>query len=545
MAPDMPANRIVGERSRDRCDPLGDLPGHPLHPRRRGVLPEMVIVRIAEPLVCREVAGHASQAGDPCDLVEHGTELFAERSAGGTVGRQSAYPQAAADGLDEGGGDAGVVGLVAVDHAVAAGVTGHHARDVVPEIDEPDDLVECGGRPWKEKPAHEKITGALDSSSGTEVAFVAVRRGNDRADEERAIDAPPGEAHGVVREPPAMHPEIAERAEPPGNRPPGQPPDGIPLTVRECGNRSDVLWHEEVVEAAVAGAIRGGWSRLHAHRRWVFGTLQRPGIHRGRCARICDSDERWCHRATHASRHERRSMPGILTKLIGGDLAALASDALGEFVRRSRQGGIVPLKIGLTRGHLVSDPALVRHMLLDNIDNYDNRTPAFDAVRVVLGNGMLTSDGSFWKRQRRIAQPPFHGEAVRHFAPIISRLAADKADEWERAAAAGEPVDACTDMMKVTLRIVAETLFGDDLAESADEVNRVFPVILACLAARVSSPVRPPLWLPPAKNRRLRAGARFAESNRGSADRDEATPARGRGRPGLASRPAHDPDARP
>ena len=197
-------------------------------------------------------------------------------------------------------------------------------------------------------------------------------------------------------------------------------------------------------------------------------------------------------------------MPSILTRLFGGDLAALTQDACGEFVRRSRQGGVVPLRIGLARGHLVSDPALVRHVLLDNIDNYDKHTPAFDAVRVVLGNGMLTSGGGFWKRQRRIAQPAFHGESVRHFAPVISRLAAETADEWERAAAAGEPVDACTDMMRVTLRIVAETLFGDDLAESAAEINRVFPVILACLAARVTSPVRPPLWLPTTTNRRLR-----------------------------------------
>ncbi len=129
-------------------------------------------------------------------------------------------------------------------------------------------------------------------------------------------------------------------------------------------------------------------------------------------------------------------MPGMLTRLIGGDLAALSRDALGEFVRRSRQGGVVPLKIGLTRGHLVSDPALIRHVLLDTIDNYDKHTPAFDAVRIVLGNGMFTSGGAFWKRQRRIAQPAFHGESVRHFAPIISRLAIETADEWERAAAA-------------------------------------------------------------------------------------------------------------
>ena len=95
----------------------------------------------------------------------------------------------------------------------------------------------------------------------------------------------------------------------------------------------------------------------------------------------------------------------------------------------------------------------------------------------VLGNGMLTSAGAFWKRQRRIAQPAFHREKVRHFAPILSRMAA---------AAAGDPVDAGTDMMRVTLRAVAKTLFGDDMAGDADEINRVFPTILGCLASRVS-----------------------------------------------------------
>lgn len=194
----------------------------------------------------------------------------------------------------------------------------------------------------------------------------------------------------------------------------------------------------------------------------------------------------------------------MLSRLIGGDLADLAQDPLGEFCRRSSRGGVVPLQIAFTRGHLVSDPAVVRHVLLDNLANYDKHTPAFDAVRIVLGNGMLTSGGAFWKRQRRIAQPAFHGEKVRHFAPILSRMATECAADWEAAASTGDPVDAGTDMMRVTLRAVAETLFGDDMAGDADEINRVFPTILGCLASRVSSPIRPPLWVPTATNRRLR-----------------------------------------
>lgn len=88
-------------------------------------------------------------------------------------------------------------------------------------------------------------------------------------------------------------------------------------------------------------------------------------------------------------------MAGLLARLIGGDLVSLVRDPLGEFYRRSSQGPVVPLRIGLQRGHLVSDPAVIRHVLLDNIGDYDKHTPAFDAVRVVLGNGLLTSGGAF------------------------------------------------------------------------------------------------------------------------------------------------------
>ena len=66
----------------------------------------------------------------------------------------------------------------------------------------------------------------------------------------------------------------------------------------------------------------------------------------------------------------------------------------------------MPLKIGLQRGHLVSDPALIRHVLLDNFANYDKRTPAFDAVRVVLGKGLLTSGGSFGNGNGGSLSPP-------------------------------------------------------------------------------------------------------------------------------------------
>lgn len=196
----------------------------------------------------------------------------------------------------------------------------------------------------------------------------------------------------------------------------------------------------------------------------------------------------------------------LISQALGGDLPELAKDPLGMFTRMAREGsGVVPLRIGPRQGYLVSDPEKIRHVLLENAMQYDKDTLAFRAVRVALGNGLLTSSGDFWKRQRRIAQPAFHGENLKRFAPIFNRLANQCADQWESTHRSGNPVDAGTDMMKATLDGVAEALFGEDLSAEAGEINRVFPAILDELAHRAHSPIPVPLWIPSPRNRRLHA----------------------------------------
>ena len=193
-------------------------------------------------------------------------------------------------------------------------------------------------------------------------------------------------------------------------------------------------------------------------------------------------------------------------RLLGGDLGALARDPLGSFVRLAREGGgVVPLRIGLRQAYLINDPEIIRHVLLENASHYDKNTPAYRALGVALGNGLVTSNGEFWRRQRRIAQPAFHGENLRRFGPIFSRLSQECSDEWEKAFRAGQSVDAGTDMMKVTLNGMAASLFGEDFSAHTAQINRVIPVILAEVAARIASPIPLPVWIPTARNRRLKS----------------------------------------
>ena len=195
----------------------------------------------------------------------------------------------------------------------------------------------------------------------------------------------------------------------------------------------------------------------------------------------------------------------MIGRLFGGDLPELAKDPLGSFLRYSRHpDGMARVRIGPRRAFIVSDPAKIRQVMLENFEHYDKDTPAFRDVRLALGWGLLTSSGPFWKRQRRLAQPVFHGANLKTFAPIFDRLAAQCSDAWESACLAGQPVDATEDMIKLTFSAAAEALFGEDFSAQADEMNRVFPLVLKGVAGRTATPLPLPLWVPTAKNRELR-----------------------------------------
>ena len=276
---DVPRDVGSGGRARhegrEGHDAVGDFLGHPSDTRRRGPLTKPLVVGVAKPLVGGKVARHPSQPGGAGELIENRAHLAGQHPAGGAVGGESAQAQPAADRLDEGGGDIGVVGLVAWHDADAAVADrGHDAGDVVPEVDQPNDLVELCGYPGERKRPRKKIAGTTDPLSGAEMAFVAKRRGHDRAHQERPIDAAPGEAHGVEGESTSVGDEVSRRAEPPGQLAARLPPQRVPGAVGEFGQRPDLVSGQEVVEgAAVRRACDRGDGRHGCGRRYVTDRL--------------------------------------------------------------------------------------------------------------------------------------------------------------------------------------------------------------------------------------------------------------------------------
>jgi cytochrome P450 len=107
-------------------------------------------------------------------------------------------------------------------------------------------------------------------------------------------------------------------------------------------------------------------------------------------------------------------------------------------------------------------PDDVRRILISNHRNY-TKGVGFDRIKILLGNGIIVSEGEFWKRQRRMMQPSFHRRILAQFDRLIAAANDRLLGKWDRACAAGEPVNVTEDMSSMTLEIILGVIFGADL----------------------------------------------------------------------------------
>ena len=207
----------------------------------------------------------------------------------------------------------------------------------------------------------------------------------------------------------------------------------------------------------------------------------------------------------------KRVAPGPKGHPLLGSLPAVRKDPIRVFLEAFRDhGDVVRFRFGPMVAHLVSSPEGVNHVLAENNKNYGKRTRGYDALRYVLGNGLLTSEGEFWKRQRRIAQPAFHRQRIAGFGQAMVRAAEECAERLSRRR--GESVDLHHEMMRLTLRIVGQTLLGYDPSGDADEVGDALAHLLAIVNERTTRLIffRNPT-LPTPENLRMRRAVETLE----------------------------------
>jgi cytochrome P450 len=166
-------------------------------------------------------------------------------------------------------------------------------------------------------------------------------------------------------------------------------------------------------------------------------------------------------------------------------------------------GDVIRLRLGTRPAHAVFHPDHVRWVLQENHKNYTKQTPGYATLKLFMGNGLLTSDGDFWRRQRRIAQPAFHRERLAGLGAMMALAADEAAARIHGLAKSGRPFDVAAEMMRITLRIVGETLFGVNLSAEAAVVQKAIRFLQEDANRRTSSVFTIPLRFPTPKNREL------------------------------------------
>jgi cytochrome P450 len=196
--------------------------------------------------------------------------------------------------------------------------------------------------------------------------------------------------------------------------------------------------------------------------------------------------------------------PGPRGHWLQGSLPDFRAARLDFFVgMREQFGDVVRVRLGPRRVYLLFHPDAIEETLVEK-NHCFRKHFALRLNPLVLGNGLLTSEGDFWLRQRRLVQPAFNRGRIGGYGPAMVAEARRLADTWK----SGEHRDIMTEMSKLTLAIAARTLFSAEVGGHAEEVVEAMHILQNHFLRRFNSLLPPPQWLPTPANLRFRRAVR-------------------------------------
>jgi cytochrome P450 len=173
------------------------------------------------------------------------------------------------------------------------------------------------------------------------------------------------------------------------------------------------------------------------------------------------------------------------------------------------QGDLVPINFGPVNLFLVVHPDHVKHISIDNRSNYD-KLKTYDTVRkLLLGNGLVSSTGELWRRQRKLMSPFFTPRGIQRFATVMIDEGQAFAQRWEQKAKTGETVDMIDEMMKITASIILKTMFSLDTDVDILHMKDAVETLIQSVSKLQFSLIRLPMWVPTAHHQRYNAARKL------------------------------------
>jgi cytochrome P450 len=144
----------------------------------------------------------------------------------------------------------------------------------------------------------------------------------------------------------------------------------------------------------------------------------------------------------------------------------------------------------------VSDPVAIKHVLLDNVENYPKGRQQQIRLKPGLGNGLLTAEGASWRFQRRTASPVFQHRKLAGFSPAMAAATEEMLARWEEAGEGAE-LDIANEMMRLTYDIISRTVFSNEVDLPHETMSNAISVYLDTVGrGDLASLLGLPAWVP-------------------------------------------------
>ena len=189
-----------------------------------------------------------------------------------------------------------------------------------------------------------------------------------------------------------------------------------------------------------------------------------------------------------------------------GHMRQFNGDTLEFMAKNGSYGDMTAFRFGPYTAYMLNHPDVVHEVLVVHPEKFNKTDGLKETLAPVLGSGLFTSDGEFWKRQRKLIQPAFHTKRIGTYADTMVRLSAAAADRMTD----GAVVDMDHAMTHLTMGIVSKTLFDQEVTDKANELSEAVTAVLSTVNEKLSQLVPLPYSIPTPGNRRfLRAVAKL------------------------------------